>query len=1723
MKLKINRLIQKMVAIIIIIIMLLADSAVIGINAISYALNMVATNSNNVEFFASFVDDKKQELKEIDNEIGSSAKMHIEVVVKKEGYFNGAISLENPNFEFTQNYNSEYVKQINKDKIDLNQINSGTTAVIEVEVKYIWNEKIELDSLSKNSIVKLSGIYKSSEKDVDINGKTELKINWKSKEKLEVNVDAKVITNKVYTMDTSEKRIIQLEINSKLKEDPYPIKNTKVKVNVPNGVEDVNVFARQLEATNKDLKFNENNYEYNKDTNILEINVKNEEIDGKINWNKKQYDTFIVTLIYPQNIEIEGKINIESIIDVYDKDNIKKSVEAEITNEIDGIVTSDITLDEPEFYKGKLYTNEKRYYTTATVINSNYAKINKNIKVEEKDSKFILDESEKEANIQYVQSKINKSELENILGTDGTLVILNQEGKEIAKINKETTADEKGYINISYPSGIKAIKIESSKIENEGTLNIRHRKVVLKDNYSKEEIAKITNIKEQINNGEYISKNIKLKEVESKANIKISNTTLSALDTNKNIEIVATLEADNESKELYENPGVDIVFPEEIKELKILSAKALYRNGLKVKNCQKIKDKNGRFIMHIEFEGKQEKYNAEILNGLEIHIYADITLNKLTADKETKLIMNYTNEKINKKDYSVETNVNIKSEDGLILYNQLSNYNKNGNNLEVVNDENAKAKLDINSDRKTIEVKTAVVNNYEDKLTKDIVVIGKVPSKDTTNTFDAKIKKLKVNNSAKVYYNTNSNASANDNNWKEDSNNAKAYKVVLNGMEAQGITTISYSIDIPKNLSYNEKGVITTNVSYNYYNLNLNENGEIILETEKALINQVATGKTYSLASGIEVKVTEMLGNKEIKDADSIFEGETLKYIVNIKNNTGNDINNLNINTTQTNGKVFGLVEKEVYNPQIYEDNEGKGIEHYWDVTDSSTKKFENLSIDAGKEISLDWQVTIKKEDGTEAYNKIDITNADNTLNESITTEKHTIEDAEIKMKFVPAVSEECTWKSDTIQQTNLEIINNSTNELTDIEVQMVFSQGLDFNYDKYLKFSDDIQLEIKNKEINELGQTIVTVKITKLASGQTGYIYVSPKIDDFKEKNKDVEFYALAMTSDNKTYSSNSIVRNATRTKNNISITQTAKINGSEVTENTIANNNDTVEFDITIKNEESKDINSVVSDFIPKGLEVSSIYLINNENQAVDLKSNLNDNNFNYSFILKSNEEINIKITAKINTLLLEESIDITNTVELNYIYSASVSLKVNVIAPDNGKLNITAVQTSTPEDESLIKNGQEITLETVLKNTCDYDRKITILDYLNSSFENIKVFIDGNDVTSKYLTGNEFKINDYVIKPNTQITLRITANINLGGYEQDKITNEIIIKSDYPDFSSNIITYYTGKKPEQNTDENYTVSGLVWLDSNKNGKRDNNEERIKEIEIKAINTKTQKIIESNVKSSEDGTYKLKLPKGKYIIIFMYDNEEYYCTTYHADGVKENINSDAISKKIKIDDKEVECGATDEINLVSNKSDIDIGLVRREKFDLQLEKYITKIVVTNKSGTKTYNLEKSTLGKVEISAKNLKNSTVIAEYTIKVTNKGDIAGNVKNIVDYLPSEFEFSSSLNKDWYKSGKNLYNKSLSDKKLEAGKSAEVKLTLTKKMTDSNTGLINNTAAIYKSANSSNIKDNNAENNKGSADLIISVKTGRVMRLTLITISSIVSIIIVAYYIMRRYKH
>ena len=124
-----------------------------------------------------------------------------------------------------------------------------------------------------------------------------------------------------------------------------------------------------------------------------------------------------------------------------------------------------------------------------------------------------------------------------------------------------------------------------------------------------------------------------------------------------------------------------------------------------------------------------------------------------------------------------------------------------------------------------------------------------------------------------------------------------------------------------------------------------------------------------------------------------------------------------------------------------------------------------------------------------------------------------------------------------------------------------------------------------------------------------------------------------------------------------------------------------------------------------------------------------------------------------------------------------------------------------------------------------------------------------------------------------------------------------------------------------------------------------------------------------------------------------------------------------------------------------------------------------------------------------------------------MKVTNKGDVAGYAKKIIDYLPEGMTFNSSLeaNSSWYTGADgNIYSTALADTELAPGQTATVKLVLTKQMTEENVGIVNNLAEIYDDYNIYGISDTNStpanraqgENDLGAADAVISVKTGEV---------------------------
>ena len=192
-----------------------------------------------------------------------------------------------------------------------------------------------------------------------------------------------------------------------------------------------------------------------------------------------------------------------------------------------------------------------------------------------------------------------------------------------------------------------------------------------------------------------------------------------------------------------------------------------------------------------------------------------------------------------------------------------------------------------------------------------------------------------------------------------------------------------------------------------------------------------------------------------------------------------------------------------------------------------------------------------------------------------------------------------------------------------------------------------------------------------------------------------------------------------------------------------------------------------------------------------------------------------------------------------------------------------------------------------------------------------------------------------------------------------------------------------------------------------------------------------------------------------------------------------------------------------------------------------MKLNKYVSRIIVNNKQGVFTYEYGETTLAKAEIHAKQINQTNVVVEYKIKVTNEGEIPGYIKKIEDKISKDYKFSSEMNKDWYQSGDTISNISLANTKIEPGESKEITLILTKQMTENNTGLINNTAEITESYNEQGILDIDStpgnsiitEDDMGSADVILSIKTGEIIMTVIIIITTIIILSVGAYIIAR----
>lgn len=1660
MNIRTNNLGNKVIAIIVVMLLTMSDFLFVGASTVSYAINNAKTNSANVEFSTYFLNQAGEKVEKIEEDINKGdLYLYVDVTVKNEGYFNGSVTFNNNNFNVKPEVMSNDIAEISGNKVTLKQINAGTTTTIKLAVEAIKNNTINIQDLNRKTNVVLEGQYINSKnveksKKVDIKGNDSVEVNWVSNPNTANELTSRVLTNNVYTVNGEEKKVLQILINNKITNNNYPVKNTTIDLTVPENVKDVSVHSRTNSATNSGVQFSNKNYNYNKAKNTLTINVENVD-KNNISWNKNIQDTFVVTYTFDKDTNIQNSdVTINSTISIYDNKELKATNNVHINENIDGIVSYNVSSEEQAIYKGKFYTGEERNYNTTTEINVDYLDVAENISVKENTSSYMEQDKSAKANIIYKESRINKNEFLKVFGEDGSIVIKDEKGTIVANINKDSGTDENGDVVISYYSDTYGVIFETTKPIALGTVRIRNIKTISNNNYSREIINMLTGIKENIA-GNYNKKEditseskIELKNITSNAKLNVGTTTLSALETNKKVKITTVLENNDESKDLFKNPVLKITLPKQVTNVQA-KCKLLYGNGLELGNA-KIYKENENNIIEIDLAGEQTKYNTETIEGTTVIIYADLELDKLSTSGEEQIKLNYTNEIATSLSDNGEESVNVKivANEGIITTNNVKEYG-----IQTIGDQGKKnVGLELAKEAKDATINISTINN-DGATVKDVKILGSFPTKKDDN-LNAKltsgINVLSENKNVQVYYSNQENPTADlnesNNGWskKGSASNSKSYLITVDEMAVGEKLEAEYKINIPENLVYNMGAKESYGVTYT----NVNTNQE---KTASASTLDLTTGAGPELAIDIKATVgNDVVGEGKAEKATTgktVTSGEIIKYEVTLKNNGNEDATNVEIKNSIPNG----LTALKYVKGKVAEDDEsgtyGAAVWHFEELnTDSVDEIISKIGIGETKTISLYAKVNTEITDNQLVINELTVKYKEREEKRYVTT-KGKQSNIDVNFEATNPESDADILESGKEYQYMLVAQNMNEEIPVDLNIELLVNDLFEVTKIEYF---DDSKLDNEDYQ-GEVIEGANKVTISNLKDLQN--ILITVKAKQGTSNISTAEIYPI-LTENNNKIRANKI----TKEVKNLSLSM--QINANNMGENVKVGQE--IDYKINIDNPSTSVTATplLIQDYISDLLDINGIELngklLTEEEYTIDTNWDSEEGGqiVNIPTSLNAGENMNIVLKTSVNK-------EVETYKDSEIINNAIVELDNEPIIKSEKIVHLLgATVKDEPEGTKVTNNG-------------------------------------GNNENPSNTNGNQNNQN----------------NNNNNNQENPSNNNQ----SQEPNNNSN-----------QGEEKTYTISGTAWLDANEDGKRDQEEEKLGDIDVKLVNLQTNRVTATE-KTDEEGYYAFsKILEGKYLVVFDYDTEKYVPTVYQADGVQDSQNSDVEMVNTVIEGNEQRVAATDTLEIAnSSKSNIDLGLVEAKTFDLELSKTISKVTITNSEGTKTNEYDNVSLAKVEIAAKHLQNSTVVIEYKIKVKNNGELAGYVKNIVDYKPTDLTFNSSLNPEWYQEEGNLHTTSLANTKLEAGEEKELTLVLTKTMTESNTGLVNNTAEISEAYNNLGIDDvdstpgnkQKSEDDMGSCNCIISVKTGAAITYITLTLS-IIAVMAVGTYIVSR---
>lgn len=1660
-----------------------------------------STTNENVEFDVYYDGGKHTVSADVNAE---DTKLNIALNVKKAGYLKDAVvDFSNTNFTIAKTEESDNIQALDEEnkKISFNQINNGENVTETINIALDKKDEISEDMFDRDNTIKFTGTYVNAKgEEVAVKKDIVVHTSWTAstaKAKLEYEITKYI----PYAVNKVSKLITQGKITSYVENSVLPIKNTNIEVNAPKinnkYPETVTVVANSTNATNGDVNgdnFSKDNWSYDSTTGKITITVNNNAVNGKIQWAKNTADEFIVTYIYSSDVYEAVKDSVTRV--TYD---VSSSMNLYVQS---GVNKVSAHADGFEDQTKKLGDIVEFASDTTKSISKGYIYNNKNA----------ADENKKET--EYVAQYTAHVSYADVIDE----IVLKQDVDQFVTANGSEQSTTVGGVNYAYNKTLAISKQEFDKVLGEnGEITILNEAGTTLAEINKDSEVKDEKIIIDLTKFNTNSITIKTSKPQAEGNVIFEITKALA----KNIEYsTSQLKSFTQIKTSVtgtaKNAETDIVSTENTKNIDL--AEPTQKASITTSNNRLstiVKNENVEIKVTLENDSADDTMytnpkikitfpeNIETINVKDCKVYFD---DELEIDNDS--IKSYENNDGTKtlefKLKGTQTKYNNAAAKGAtvvlttdITLNTLTPTTNTQITAEITNEDSTVT--NVSTDVKYIAPSGVVTTNSMTGYNGDekIEVINGESQKALIPT---KAEQKEVTYTMNVI-----------NNYE----NTLDHVVVLGRTPFKDNKDVSTSLSLGSNITMPlTSGLTVTGVDASKVTIYYSENGDATTD-----LSNSQNGWTTSVTDYTKIKSYMIVLNEDyaMNGGDTI----TFSYKATLPANLDYDQEAYeNYGVFFNNNKTSGTISDKAIATKI-------GL-----TTGSIAKLDAKLTSTIGEGASvksgeiLEYELTINNTGAIDAENtKVEIK-------------------LPPELSFIPGKDDDYTYKPEVetpdVEENSSKEYNendlitddyNSIKELSNKLLDNIYSGIDDSQYNsilivnlgkvnanstikKTLKFQTQSYETVKVEVKASVGYSDVTPIETNTVSNIIEKVSFNTQISSMYSSRKEGEKYSFQVTVKSSQYSYNDDEGSADNNRKNTVLTFTLP---------------DELEYEsiqLTKLNEDTAQYDDITSTTNVK---------VNGKKVTV----NIGEVDGERGKILTVNAKV-----GKLSDGVYKKDVTLTSNVKAD----GTETENIKDISVTINKPGVSVAQTANIPEGTTISAGEDFVYTFTVQNLSDiYLNDVEFTDVLPKEvqFKYIEIIYEDGTIDNEVDINGDGSINaKFYLLANQKVTINVHVVANSIDNDTNISNKAKFTYEDIKEVETNsvahIIKHFEKKdvnvNPDDNNKETRKVIGTVWVDANKDGVKDANEQRVSGVKVLLLDNSTSNIaISSNneqciTTTETDGSYMFNnVPQGKYSVIFFYDSAKYSPTTYKKSGVSEEQNSDAIDKTVNYEGKDQIAAVTEEIVLSdTNKFNIDLGIVEDAKFDLKLDKIVQAITVNNGKNT-TEHVYNSKLAKIDFESKYAKTSSMVVEYKFTITNEGGIAGYVKKLADYLPEELKFNSELNKDWYE-GKDgvIYNASLANTIINPGESKEVTLILTKNMNgDDDFGLINNSAEIYETSNDYGALDidstpgNKAtnEDDYSTANVLTSVKTGDIVIYTTLIVT-IIAIVGVGIYMIKK---